>query len=265
MSSSTSSKIFSRLLKLPVKFFVDIGASNCPSQSQTEDLAVNGWSGIMFECSQEDIGPLTERMKPYPVTVIPKKVTPDNIIQFLQESQVPDGFYLSLDIDGYDFFVLQKILSVYKPQLIISEINEKIPPPIKFTVNYDPSYWWDTSHFYGYSLSMLENIKGYKVESLDFNNVIMTPGTQEIPLDVIYRDGYWNMPRVEGEPSNRPNETNGRPSYNADFDPIYTMSYMDQIDFIQRKFAKFIGKYTLDGIIYNDPPKPKYFWNRTRR
>jgi hypothetical protein len=42
------------------------------------------------------------------------------------------------------------------------------------------------------------------------------------------------------------------------------MSYRDQIDFIQRKFAKFVGKYTLDGIVYDVLPKPKYFWNRRR-
>jgi hypothetical protein len=111
---------------------------------------------------------------------------------------------------------------------------------------------------------MLENIKGYKVESLDFNNVIMTPGTQEIPLEVIYRDGYWNMPKDQNAFYNRPNETHGRPSYNEDFDPIYTMSYRDQIDFIKMKFKNFVGKYTLDGIIYNELPNPKYFWNRTR-
>ena len=103
-----------------------------------------------------------------------------------------------------------------------------------------------------------------RVESLDFNNVIMTPGTQEIPLDVIYRDGYWNMPKDQDAFHNRSNETNGRPYYNANFDPIYTMSYRDQIDFIQRKFAKFVGKYTLDGIVYDVLPKPKYFWNRRR-
>ena len=261
--ASTSSKILSRILELPTKFFVDIGASDDVVSSQTEALLQYGWSGVMFECAPE-VAHLKERVKEYPVTVISQLVTPDNIIQLLQSVGAPNDFYLSLDIDGYDFFVLQKILTVYQPQLIISEINEKIPPPIKFTVNYNPSYWWDTSHFYGYSLSMLENIKGYKVESLDFNNVIMTPGTQEIPLEVIYRDGYWNMPKDQNAFYNSPNENHGRPSYNADFDPIYTMSYKDQIEFIQRKFIKFIGKYTLDGIVYTDPPKPKYFWNRTR-
>jgi hypothetical protein len=245
---STTSKILSRILELPTKFFVDIGAANDPNESQSELLLRNGWSGIMFECNPEKFVPLTERMREFPVKVISEKVTPDNIIPLLQGADVPNDFYLSLDIDGYDFYVLSKILAFYRPQLIISEINEKIPPPIKFTVNYDPSYWWDSSHFYGYSLSMLEDIRGYKVESVDFNNVILSPGVQEIPLADLYRDGYWNM--------------GTRPAYNADFDPIYTMTRDDQIKFIHEKFKKFAGKYTLNGVVISQ--RPKFFWNKSR-
>ena len=243
---STTSKILNRVLELPTKFFVDIGASNDPNESQSEILLSNGWSGVMFECNPEKFVPLEQRMQNYPVKVISQKVTPDNIIQLLKDAEVPNDFYLSLDIDGYDFYVLSKILTVYQPQLIISEINEKIPPPIKFTVKYDPNYWWDVSHFYGYSLSMLEDIKGYKVESLDFNNVIMTPGVQEIPFADLYRDGYWNMTKREYNPYNRPYADHGRPSYNEDFDPIYSMSYDDQIKFINKKFNKFSGNYILN-------------------
>lgn len=234
---STLSKIFSRLIALPTKFFVDIGASNDTSESQTEMLFTQGWSGVMFECNPEKVVPLYNRMKPYPVTVFSQKVTPDNILDILKNANAPDDFYLSIDIDGYDFHVLKKILTVYHPQLIVSEINEKIPPPIKFSVKYDPEYWWDVSHFYGYSLSMLEDIDGYKVESLDFNNVILSPGKQEVPLADIYRDGYWNMGVNTGI---------HRPAYNADFDPIYTMSYPDQINFINSKFLKHTGKYTVE-------------------
>lgn len=230
---STVTRLMSRILEMPTKFFVDIGASNCPGESQSEVLIANGWNGIMFECDKEKYVPLSERMKAYPgVTVICQKVTVNNIVEMLTSANAPDDFYLSLDIDGYDFHVLSKIISVYHPQLIISEINEKIPPPIKFSVNYDPNYWWSGWHFFGYSISMLEDIPGYKVESLDFNNVIMTPGVQETPLADIYRDGYWNMP-------------NGRPYYNADFDPIYSMTYDEQIAFINTKFADRIGQYTI--------------------
>ena len=227
--------VLEKVLQLPTKFFVDIGASNSTPDSQSEVLVANGWSGIMFECNPEKYAPLIQRMRSVPVKVISQMVTPDNVLDLLRTAGAPNNFYLSLDIDGYDFYVLKKILSVYSPQMIISEINEKIPPPIKFTVNYQPGYWWDTSHFFGYSISMLEDIKGYKIDSLDFNNVVMTPGVQEIPIADLYRDGYWNM-------------TPRRPVYNEDFDPIYAMPYATQIAFIKAKFARYRGRYTLEGV-----------------
>jgi hypothetical protein len=76
----------------------------------------------------------------------------------------------------------------------------------------------------------------------------MTPGIQGIPYADLYRDGYWNM-------------AIGRPTYNQDFDPIYTMSPEDQINFINEKFKKFAGKYTLNGVV--SPPR-KFFWNKGR-
>ena len=43
---------------------------------------------------------------------------------------------------------------------ICAEINEMIPPPIKFAVRYDPSYRWQGSHFFGQSLSQLHELCG---------------------------------------------------------------------------------------------------------
>ena len=54
-------------------------------------------------------------------------------------------------------------LSDYRPRLICSEINEKIPPPIKFTVKYSPNHYWQGDHFYGQSISQLYKLcKKYK-------------------------------------------------------------------------------------------------------
>jgi hypothetical protein len=174
------------------------------------------------------------------VTVLPIKVTPDNILDILKYSNVPNEFYLTLDIDGYDYFVLEKILSVYKPQLIVSEINEKIPANIKFTVKYTEGYFWDGSHYYGYSLLMLDGLLrkyNYKINSLDWNNVILVPGLHEENIDDVYSKGYLDKEgRLE------------RFSYNLDFEPVYSMNKKDQLEFIINKF-KFIPNngYQIDG------------------
>jgi len=60
-----------------------------------------------------------------------------------------------IDIDGYDYFVLDELLSAFRPAIICAEINEVIPPPIKFTVKWHPSYVWGENHFFGQSICQL--------------------------------------------------------------------------------------------------------------
>lgn len=238
-NSTTIKKETDRVLSLNTKFFVDIGASNVPAASQTESLLENGWSGIMFECDPVKYSGLSQRMSNKNVKVISDKVTPDNILDILKVNNAPNDFYLSLDIDSYDYFVLDKILSIYKPQLIISEINEKIPPPIKFSVIYNSNAkWWDGSHFYGYSISMLDELLdkyGYKIESLDYNNVILIPGKQIDSIENVYNNGYLNRP-----------ERHKEFYYNSDFESVYTLQVLDQIKFINDKFKNHIGEYIIN-------------------
>jgi|LauGreDrversion4_2_1035121.scaffolds.fasta_scaffold02067_14 hypothetical protein len=234
---STLQVEFEEIKKLKSKYFIDIGASCSSEASQSEKLLEHGWSGLMFECDPSKYPIQIEKMKNESVSVLTTKVNPDNILQILEENNVPDGFYLSLDIDGYDFFVLEKILTKYKPELIISEINEKIPPPIKFTVNYDNDYFWDCSHYFGYSISMLEDLLdkyNYKIKRLDWNNVVLVPGNQEESISDIYNEGYLNRP--------------GRNNifyYNSDFEVVYNMSKEDQIKFIDSKFSPFVNERQL--------------------
>jgi hypothetical protein len=228
---------FEEIKKLKNKYFIDIGASCTSEESQSEKLLGYGWSGLMFECDPSKYPSQIEKMKNKNVSVLSTKVNPDNILNILDENNVSDGFYLSLDIDGYDFFVLDKILSKYKPGLIISEINEKIPPPIKFTVNYDNDYFWDSSHYYGYSISMLEDILekyNYRIKRLDWNNVVLVPGKQEESISDIYNEGYLNR-----------SERKNKFQYNSDFETIYDMSKEEKIKFISDKFSSFVNERQL--------------------
>jgi hypothetical protein len=231
---TTVEKQLDSIKKLESKFFIDIGASCHSGDSQSEMLLEHDWKGLMFECDPQKYPIQIEKMKDKNVSVIFEKVTPENILDILEKNNVPDGFYLSLDIDGYDFYVLEKILSKYKPGLIISEINEKIPAPIKFSVKYDSDYFWDQSHYFGYSLSMLEDLidsNGYKIKELDFNNVVLIPGKQEENISEIYTNGYLNRP-----------ERKSIFYYNSDFEEVYTMSEEEQIRFIDFKFKTFINE-----------------------
>jgi hypothetical protein len=232
--STTISKLlndndFIDFLKSDINFFVDIGASCHSDHSESEVLLNHNFEGIMFECDMSKFQNQLDKVSNYPIVVLSNKVTPYNILDLLEENNVKNEFYLTLDIDGYDFFVLDAILSKYKPSFIVSEINEKIPPDIKFTVNYDPEYFWDGSHYYGYSISMLEELLlkyDYKIKFLDYNNVVLVQGKQEEPIIDVYNNGYYNK-----------SDRDHKFYYNRDFHIINKLDRkIDKINFIKNFF-----------------------------
>jgi hypothetical protein len=237
---NTARKIFSNedlYNSLKTHFFVDIGASNDVQESQTEFLLDKGWKGLMFEADEQKFAGLLKRLSIFPCEIINSKITPDNILALLEENNTPENFYLSLDVDSYDYYILQKILTKYTPQLIISEINEKIPPPIKFSVSYKENISWDGTHFYGYSICMLEDVLnkyGYKILSLDYNNVVLIPGKQKEEISYIYERGYYNT-----------KDRKQRFYYNENFEEIFSMTIEDQINFINNYFSNYKQNYII--------------------
>jgi hypothetical protein len=118
------------------RFYVDIGAGDGESMSNTFPLINNGWAGLAIEGGNISFAHLANRYAVFTkISLSQQLVTPHNILSLLAGHDTPKRFgFLSLDIDGYDHFVLDKILSAYRPDLICTEINERIPPPIKFAV-----------------------------------------------------------------------------------------------------------------------------------
>jgi hypothetical protein len=61
---------------------------------------------------------------------------------------------LSIDLDGNDLYVLDALLtSQLKPSVIIVEYNSKFPPPIEFSIEYDPAHAWVKDDYMGASLT----------------------------------------------------------------------------------------------------------------
>ena len=51
-------------------------------------------------------------------------LTIDNIVELFQKYNVPPAFdLLSIDLDMFDFWILEKILKVYSPRVIVAEVN----------------------------------------------------------------------------------------------------------------------------------------------
>jgi len=228
------------------KFYVDIGASDGFSSSCTFPFAKDkSYSGVSIELDEEKFIKLKFLYKNFTnVKTLQNKVTPKNVEKIFIDSEVPKNFsFLNIDIDSYDLEVLENLLICnYKPDVISIEINEKIPPPIVFEVLFDEQHFWNGDHFYGCSISAAsKKIKpfGYKLYKISYNNAIFINKLKFLTTNdksdkEAYEDGYLNK-----------NDRKELFSYNSDFEKIFKLSNEEQINFVNKKFKKYKGMYSL--------------------
>ncbi|MDQ3906892.1 MAG: hypothetical protein M3268_00970 [Acidobacteriota bacterium] len=221
---------------------VDLGAGDGVKGSNTFALFADGWRGLGVECDARRARRLAKTYARLEgVAALHARVTPQGVVKLLREHSIPREFdVLSLDIDSYDYLVLEAILSHFRPRVVVTEINEKIPPPVKFHVTYDAHFRLQ-HHFYGYSIASLDELAarhGYSIMELEYNNAFLAPrelyGEQRAAVGEIYRRGYWQRPdRAKKFSSNR------------DVDVLQSMPPAEALRFIEHFFAKHKGKFEL--------------------
>jgi len=137
-------------------YVIDVAASDGLTQSCTLGFfGRKDWSGLAVEMDPNKFYKLSFLYSDFPNAKLARtRVTPYNIQSLLEGYETPKNItLLNLDIDSYDLFVIEAMLkSDYKPMIISMEINEKIPPGIFFTVNYDDEHYWQQDHFFGCSI-----------------------------------------------------------------------------------------------------------------
>ena len=227
-------------------YYVDIGASDGWSSSSTYPFAKSKrFSGLSVELDDKKFKKMKFIYKKFNNTHLSNsKVTPENVVNLLKEFKVPQNFdVLNLDIDSYDLFVIKKLLNSYQPKIVSMEINEKIPPPIYFTVTYDENHFWKADHFFGCSIqAAYDELRkfDYKLYTLVYNNAIFIPNdsTVNIPnlsVSEIYKEGYV-------EKTDRKEKF----SYNNDVDVLLDMNQEEALDFLNDLFKNYKGKYKLE-------------------
>lgn len=226
------------------KFYVDIGAGDGVTMSNTARLALNGWRGLAIEADEKKRAAFLQHYKnSQSITFKQSKVTPCNVGDLLRSQNVPYNFgILSLDIDGYDYFVLEALLKEYRPAIIVTEINEKIPPPLEFTVLFHANYSWNCDHFYGQSISQLKKLAastGYSLVYLEYNNAFLICSEmcsrKDLTAKEAYLAGYQNN-------SNR----KALFPWNSNVDHLLTGSPDENYAFLNHFFEKYKGKYLLN-------------------
>jgi hypothetical protein len=227
-------------------YYVDIGASDGWTSSSTYPFARNkNFSGLSIELDDKKFKKMQYIYKDFQnVKLCKSKVTPLNVSDLLKKYDVPKNFdVLNLDIDSYDLFVIKQLLLSFQPKIISMEINEKIPVPIYFTVTYDENHFWKEDHFFGCSLQAAHQELSkfdYNLYTLIYNNAIFISKDIEIDfpnlsLKEFYENGYVNKP-----------DRKEKFSYNKDIDILLKMNAEEGIDFINKFFKEYHGKFELE-------------------
>jgi hypothetical protein len=155
---SDEGKIISELVKRTnaPKTFIEFGFHpiefNCASFAQNRD-----WQGLLIDCSARQVSD-ARAILPKRIEIVHAFLTLDNL-DFIR-SRFPELGVLSIDVDGNDYWFLEKLIDV-KPSVICVEYNASFGlEPI--TVPYDPTFDRHEKHpsgwYHGASLPALAKL-----------------------------------------------------------------------------------------------------------
>jgi len=79
-------------------------------------------------------------------------ITKENILDILEKYECPKEFdFLCIDLDGNDIYILDEILTKYKPSLIVAEFNPIFQHNESVAIEYNPTHEWGNDNYYGFS------------------------------------------------------------------------------------------------------------------
>lgn len=146
------------------KFFVEFGVGSGRQCNTAWLYRKHGWTGVWM-----DGAPGKTKAKRPPI-LHTEMITAENINGLFEKYGVPSSFdLLSIDIDGNDYWVWQKIVA-YQPRVVVMEYNASIPPDQARTIAYDPHFVWQRTDYFGASLLALANLgqaKNYSLVACD--------------------------------------------------------------------------------------------------
>ena len=160
-----------RRIGTETKEFVEFGVGN-GLECNSHYLLHKGWHGLWLEGNPVDCKQIGHKFRPVikdgHLKVVRAFITRENIEELilknrnsLAKGDSPD--FLSIDIDGNDWYVWEAIKSI-RPRLVCIEYNGKFPPDYSWKQAYDAKHTWDFTDWQGASLKAMEqlgNEKGY--------------------------------------------------------------------------------------------------------
>lgn len=168
-------------LREPSRYFVEIGASN-GLENNTAWLAFGlKYCGLMVEGDPAAVEFCRSYLQRYNwgVTFWQSFVTLENLDALLPLILDREPDVLSLDIDGNDYHIAQRLLTLgLRPKIIAAEYNSAFGPEQAVTIPYKSDFNRKTAHpsclYYGVSVQALRTLMGefgYRFVTVDSNGV----------------------------------------------------------------------------------------------
>ena len=135
---------------------VEIGAGD-GLENNTLALVASGWRGVWIDAQSLAFDPMCNSSLLASINCFITQENAAEIVRTGLEKLGKSEFeVLSIDIDGNDGYIAQSLLQDgFKPDVIVIETNEVVPPPIEFCLPYQSEYVWDKSKNSGWSLQSL--------------------------------------------------------------------------------------------------------------
>lgn len=150
--------------------FIEFGVETYEEANTRFLLINNNWRGLIFDGIAANIAQVkaSQIFWRYNLTAVEAFIDADNINELIMRNGFKGEIgLLSIDIDGNDYWVWEKISAV-SPVIVIVEYNSVFGRKHAITVPYDPSFIRSKAHFsnlyWGCSLKALELLgkrKGY--------------------------------------------------------------------------------------------------------
>ncbi|MHB8410265.1 MAG: FkbM family methyltransferase [Acidiferrobacterales bacterium] len=121
-------------------FLVEFGAQNGFWLSNSRRFIEKGYDHILMDYDASG-------------DVHKEFISKENICELLKKYDCPKEFsFLSIDIDGNDYWVLKELCREYSPKLIVCEVNGVFPIDDCRTIKYNPDHKHLHNDYYGFSM-----------------------------------------------------------------------------------------------------------------
>ncbi len=160
-----------RLQSLP-DVFVEFGVQNYRESNTRFLLVNNNWRGLVLDADENCINYIRQDEIYWRHTLTARRafITRENINELLREAGFTGEIgLLSIDIDGNDYWVWEKITTI-DPVIVVIEYNSIFGPNLAVTIPDDPQFVRHQAHysgqFWGASLGALKSLadrKGYSL------------------------------------------------------------------------------------------------------